>query len=97
MEKNLQMILEELSRVIDPEIGVSIIDMDLVDNVKIEGEVARITFHPSMPHYPSSFAVAMAAEIKERVSNVPGIQKVLINVSDHVLAEEINRQVNEAA
>lgn len=97
MENSRRRIWQELAQIIDPEIGAPITEMDLVDEIRVEGETADISFHLTMPYCPAPFALSIAAEIKERVAAVPGINKVFVHLSNHIMADEINRQVNEAA
>ncbi len=90
-------IVKELAQVVDPEVGVSITEMDLVDDVTISPEgVVSIGFHLTAPFCPPMFALEIAQDIKKRVSALEGVKDVKITMTGHFMAEEINRRVNTA-
>jgi metal-sulfur cluster biosynthetic enzyme len=87
---------EELEKVIDPEIGVPIVEMNLVDKVEIseKGDLL-IEFHLTTPFCPPVFALKMAQDIKERLSKIEGVRSVRVQVKDHYMADYINKTINE--
>jgi len=88
-------IRQKLSTVVDPEIGVPITDMNLVDEVKVEGGNVLVTFHLTMPFCPPMFALQISKDIKEKAKSVEGVRSVRVNLIKHVNADEINRAVNQ--
>ncbi len=88
-------IYERLREVRDPELGFSIVEANLVDEVNVEGDKARIKFHLTMPFCPLPFALQIGREIKRRASEVPGIKEVEVRVQKHVKEEEINKILRE--
>ncbi|MGQ9630480.1 MAG: metal-sulfur cluster assembly factor [bacterium] len=85
-------IWENLKQVKDPEFGRSIIDRGLIDEVRVEGGKAHITYHLTVPFCPMVFAVHIGREIKKK-AKVEGIDEVIVKVKGHNQTEEINRQL----
>lgn len=65
---------EALHAVIDPELGLDVIDLGLVYDVRIEDGAAHVTFTLTSP--ACAFGPALADEIQEVVSGLDGIEKV---------------------
>jgi len=86
-------ILEKLKDVHDPEMGFSIVEADLVDDVKVEGDKAKIIYHLTMPYCPPPFALYIGREIRKKAREVDGINEVEVTVKDHVNADEINKSL----
>lgn len=87
-------IMKELTKVIDPEIGVPITEMNLVDSVDIVGDEVTVRYHLTMPFCPPIFALAIGQDIKKRVSSIKGVTKATAILSEHQMADEINKRVN---
>jgi metal-sulfur cluster biosynthetic enzyme len=87
---NEEEILEKLKEVKDPEFGHSIIERKLIDEVKIEGDTARILFHLTVPFCPDVFALYIGREIKKKAKEVEGIKNVEITLQNHVKAAQLN-------
>ncbi len=83
-------ILKRLSRVIDPETGIDVIRMQLVQDLVIDeqGSVAY-TFRPSSPYCP--IAVPLVISILEAVQEIKEVRQQSITVTDYVQADELNR------
>jgi ATP-binding protein involved in chromosome partitioning len=94
-EKILKAINEVLKSVVDPEIGVPITEMNLVDEVKVNEGCVDITFHLTMPFCPSIFALQIAKDIKQKACLVKGVKSVKVNLVRHMKADEINKIVNQ--
>ena len=88
-----QAILDRLSTVIDPETGVDIIRMLLVEDLQVddEGQVSY-TFRPSSPLCP--LAVFLAMNIKAAVDEVPETSGQQIKVVSYVQADELTELIN---
>ena len=73
-----EMVREALREVIDPEIGVNIVDLGMVYEVEIEGESVKITMTLTTPACPlSEYIDAAVKEALER-SGVPAQAKVVV-------------------
>lgn len=88
-------IMKELEKVVDPEIGVPITEMQLVDSIDIQDGNVIVEFHITTPFCPPVFALSMANDIKSLVSKLEGVKSVKVNVNGHYMSEKINQQVNE--
>lgn len=88
-----QAVLERLSTVIDPETGVDVIRMRLIEELDVDeaGQVSY-TFRPSSPLCP--LAVFLVSNIKSAVAETPGVRGQTIQVTDYVQAEELTALIN---
>lgn len=84
---------EAISKVTDPHMGVSIVEMGLVQNIQIDDGSAKITIKPTNPGCMS--VTRMANDAKREVENVEGIDKAEIIVEGHVMADSINEMINK--
>lgn len=100
MSQDLQLtrrqIFEELTKIVDPEIGVSIMELELIDKVDIDQGKVDVDLHLTSPFCPAVFGFKIAQDVKDNIHKVEGIQEVKVNVSNHFMAEAINKQVNES-
>ena len=87
-------IQDRLHKVIDPETGVDVLRMRLVEDLCVDenGKVC-FTFHPSSPLCP--LAVYLLKEIKIAVAEVPGVISQEITVTGYVAAEELTKLINK--
>jgi len=88
-------IYEALAEVKDPELGFSITEAELVDEVKLEGGVAYITYHLTAPFCPPVFALYIGREIRKKASETDGVERVEVTVQNHVQAEAINKALRQ--
>ncbi len=86
-------VINELKKIIDPEVGMNIVEMGLVKNIEVKEDTVSLTFTPSSPFCP--LGVQLAFAIKERLKNMKGIKKVDIKVEGHVQQEMINKMLKE--
>jgi metal-sulfur cluster biosynthetic enzyme len=89
-----QAVVERLSSVIDPETGVDVVRMRLIEALKVDerGDV-RYTFRPSSPLCP--IAVFLVMRVKAAVAEVPGVGQQTIKVAGYVQAEELTELINQ--
>ncbi|MEM2908183.1 MAG: iron-sulfur cluster assembly protein [Candidatus Hadarchaeales archaeon] len=48
----VEQIREKLRDVIDPETGVNVVDMGMIEEITVRGNKARILFRPTIPGCP---------------------------------------------
>lgn len=86
---------KELEKVVDPEIGLPITEMHLVDEITIkeDGELL-IRYHLTAPFCPPIFAEDIGMNIKQLTAKLDGVKKVTVVLHGHALANEINQRVN---
>jgi len=90
-------IFDALTSIVDPEINVSIMELQLVDNVDIQNGNIKIDLHLTSPFCPAVFGFKIAQDVRDNIGKIEGVEKVIVNVSNHFMAEAINKQVNEAS
>lgn len=90
-------IFDELTKIVDPEINVSIMELELVDNIDINDSAVKIDIHLTSPFCPAIFGFKIAQDIHDNLLKIDGINDVKLNVSNHFMAEAINNQVNASA
>nr|WP_197706701.1 MULTISPECIES: iron-sulfur cluster assembly protein [Candidatus Nitrosocaldus] len=90
-------IFEELSKIVDPEINVSIMELQLVDNVEIKDGNVKVELHLTSPFCPAVFGFKIAQDIRDNLKRIEGVKDVKVLVSNHFMAEVINKQVNEGS
>jgi metal-sulfur cluster biosynthetic enzyme len=90
-------IVEGLGQVIDPETGVDVMRMRLIEDLRVDGETGRVRykFRPSSPLCP--LAVTLVLNIREAVARVPGVTDQDIEVVGYVGAEELNAMLKGSA
>jgi metal-sulfur cluster biosynthetic enzyme len=82
-------VLEKLTEVIDPETGVDVVKMRLIQDIEIDdaGKIIYV-FRPSSPLCP--IAVPLALAIIDAIKEVPGICGQQVTVKDYVQADQLN-------
>jgi len=90
-----EQILMRLVEVIDPETGIDVLRMRLVEDLTIDEEtgIAVYTFRPSSPLCP--IAHSLAVDIKRAVGSVDGVQGQKITVEGYVKAQELTEIINQ--
>jgi len=89
-----EVILQKLTKVIDPETNVDVIKMKLIQDLRVDGELkVSYVFRPSSPLCP--LAVPLALEIIQTVREVQEISGQTITVVDYVQADELNKTLRE--
>ena len=97
LQNTRKQIFDELTKIVDPEIGVSIMELELIDNVNIDSSNVSIDLHLTSPFCPAVFGFKIAQDVRDNVYKIPDISSVKVNVSNHFMAEAINKQVNESS
>lgn len=88
IEKLRKAILEKLATVIDPETGVDVVRMRLIEDLVVdECGMVKYKFRPSSPLCP--IAVPLANSIQMAVARVPGVTSQEIEVVDFILSAEL--------
>ena len=85
---------QRLKTVIDPETGMDVVEMDLVQNVSAseDGEV-KLKFRPSS--FVCPLALEMAQEIRHCLREIEGVKSVHVEVTDCLWADDINKAIRE--
>jgi metal-sulfur cluster biosynthetic enzyme len=90
-----QAAIQQLQQVIDPETGVDVVRMRLIEDLTVdETGTVRYRFRPSSPLCP--LAVTLALQIKEAVAQVEGVTGQEVEVVGYVGASALNALLKEA-
>jgi metal-sulfur cluster biosynthetic enzyme len=90
-----QAILERLSTVIDPETGVNVVRMRLIEDLTAdESGLVSYTFRPSSPLCP--IAVPLSNMIQLAVAEVQGVTTQKVKVIGFALADELTAWLKQA-
>ncbi len=71
-------VLEALSNVIDPELGLDFVELGLVYGVEIDGSTVSVTFTLTTPACP--IGPQVSEQMQEFVGELPGVEEVIPNM-----------------
>jgi metal-sulfur cluster biosynthetic enzyme len=91
---SLDAIYAALENVYDPELDDSIIKLEFVDAVEIDG--GQVTVRYKVPTFwcAPNFVFMMSHDIRREVLAVPGVERVTVLVRNNCVADEVNGGVN---
>jgi ATP-binding protein involved in chromosome partitioning len=75
-------VMEALSPILEPELGRSIISLNLVQNVKIDGN--QVSFTIALPRPAPAVKAQIQTEATKAVQAIPGVEKVNIEFNTRV-------------
>lgn len=84
---------DAVSVVNDPHMGVSIVEMGIVQSIAIDGSTAELVIRPTNPGCMS--VTRIAAQAKAEALKVEGIDKVKLIIEGHVMADALNEMLNK--
>lgn len=87
----------EISKVVDPEIGMPIVEMNLIDKLDIKDGNVDIEYHATTQFCPPVFALKISQDLRDGLMHVKGVKNVKVVVTGHYFSDAINRQVNKSA
>jgi len=89
-----EQILMRLVEVIDPETGIDVLRMRLVEDLTVDEQTGMVSycFRPSSPLCP--IAHSLAVDIKRAVAVVTGVTGQNITVEGYVKAKELTEIIN---
>ncbi len=91
-EELVNSVRDAVSVINDPHMGVSIVEMGIVQDISVDGDEAKIVIKPTNPGCMS--VTRIAADAKTQAEKVEGISKAIIVVEGHVMADSINEMIN---
>ena len=90
-----QSILERLSKVIDPETGVDVVRMRLIEDMTVnDNGLVSYKFRPSSPFCP--IAIPLSTEIQQAVAEVEGVTGQEMEIVGFALGDELMKWLNQA-
>lgn len=84
-----------LDRVYDPELDRSLVELEYIDGIDIDGGDVTVTFVLPTAWCSPAFAWMMATGIRDEVGALAGVSSVTVNLPDHMHGDEITTGVNE--
>ncbi len=88
---------KEISKIVDPEIGMPIVEMNLIDKLDIKDGQVDVEYHATTMYCPPVFALKISQDLRDGIAQVKGVKSVKVMVTGHYFADAINRQVNKQA
>ena len=93
---DLREVQRQISKVVDPEIGMPIVEMNLIDKLDVKGGDVDVEYHATTPFCPPVFALKISQDLKDGITQIKGVTSVKVMVTGHYFADAINRQVNKS-
>jgi serine O-acetyltransferase len=75
-----QAIMEALQPVIDPEIGISVVDLGMIREVVIEGDTVEVKMVLTAPFCP--LAGLITGQVRQAAAAVPGVKEATVTLLD---------------
>ena len=91
-EELVDSIRDAVAVINDPHMGISIVEMGIVQDISVDGDEAKIVIKPTNPGCMS--VTRIAADAKTQAEKVEGVSKVVIVVEGHVMADSITEMIN---
>jgi metal-sulfur cluster biosynthetic enzyme len=94
-EELVKRIREEIAKIPDPHMGISIVEMGILKDVEVneEEKTAKITIVPTNPGCMSAANIAMQARLA--AESLDEIDKAEVVVEGHMMSEAICEMVNK--
>lgn len=86
---------ERLDRVTDPELDTSIVELEYIDEIRIDGGEVRVTMTLPTAWCSPAFAWMMTTDARDEVESLSGVTRARIELREHMHEAEITRGVNE--
>lgn len=67
-------VLEVLKTVFDPEMPISILDLGLIYDIDLKGDLVHIKMTLTTPHCPMSAVIVK--DVKQKIESIEGVNKV---------------------
>jgi metal-sulfur cluster biosynthetic enzyme len=86
---------KQVSKIVDPEIGMPIVEMNLIDKLDVKDGNVDVEYHATTQFCPPVFALKISQDLRDGLLQVKGVKAVKVVVTGHYFADAINRQVNK--
>ncbi|MDG7013769.1 MAG: DUF59 domain-containing protein [Nitrososphaerota archaeon] len=94
-EVDVREVQKQVSKIVDPEIGMPIVEMNLIDKLDVKDGNVDVEYHATTQFCPPVFALKISQDLKDNLAQVKGVKSVKVIVTGHYFADAINRQVNK--
>jgi metal-sulfur cluster biosynthetic enzyme len=95
--RGVSAVRDRLARVEDPELARSIVDLDYIDAIEIDGAGVEVRFTLPTAWCSPAFAWMMATDARDEVEGLDWVREARIVLCDHMHSEEITTGVNARA
>lgn len=85
----------QLDNVYDPELDRSIVELEYIDDIRVDSGRVVVEFVLPTAWCSPAFAWMMATGIRDEISALPTVEDVHVELLDHMHDDQINRGVNE--
>ena len=92
---DIREVQKQISKVVDPEIGMPIAEMNLIDKLNVRDGEVDVEYHATTQFCPPVFALKISQDLKDGIAAVKGVKSVKVLVTGHYFSDAINRQVNK--
>ncbi|WP_435196055.1 iron-sulfur cluster assembly protein [Natronomonas sp. EA1] len=86
---------DRLDRVTDPELDESIVALEYVDEISIDGSHVSVVFTLPTAWCSPAFAWMMATDARDEVEALPGVERATVTLREHMHEDEITEGVTE--
>lgn len=83
-----------LDQVRDPELDRSIVDLQYIHSIDIDGTAVRVQLRLPTAWCSPAFAWMMVTDARDSIRALPSVDEATVELRDHMHAREINRGVN---
>ncbi|MEF8977979.1 MAG: iron-sulfur cluster assembly protein [Haloarculaceae archaeon] len=94
-EPSERAVRERLDRVTDPELDESIVALDYIDDIAVENTKVTVEFTLPTAWCSPAFAWMMATDARDEIESLPGVNRAVVRLREHMHDEEITEGVNE--
>jgi len=94
---DIKEVQKQVSKIVDPEIGMPIVEMNLIDKLDVKDGNVDVEYHATTQFCPPVFALKISQDLRDGLLQVKGVKNVKVVVTGHYFADAINRQVNKQA
>jgi metal-sulfur cluster biosynthetic enzyme len=94
---DIKEVQKQVSKIVDPEIGMPIVEMNLIDKLDVKDGDVNLEYHATTQFCPPVFALKISQDLRDSLLQLKGVKSVTVMVTGHYLADAINRQVNKPA
>ena len=88
-------VLEALDAVTDPELDRSIVELEYVDSIELDGAHVAVRITLPTAWCSPAFAWMMAVDARDAIESLPEVETATITLGEHMHEAEINRGVND--
>jgi len=92
---DMREVQRQISKIVDPEIGMPIVEMNLIDKLDVKDGNVDVEYHATTQFCPPVFALKISQDLKDGIASVKGVKSVKVLVTGHYFSDAINRQVNK--